>query len=220
MKDCGFIPCAVLFDMDGLMLDTEGPVLPFWHEAMAKFGFSIDEDTLYKTIGVPASSTEKLLLEKYGKDFPYDAVTDELERLVKEDNEKNGIPQKKGLLRLLDHLDMLGIPKAVATSTRRKKALWKLECARIADRFPITVCVDDVTYGKPAPDLFLAAAEKLGKAPELCVGFEDSVAGLQSLSAAGIKSVFIKDVLEPPEDVMKTVWRQFGNLAEAAVLFG
>jgi HAD superfamily hydrolase (TIGR01509 family) len=214
-----FVPEAVLFDMDGLMLDTEGPVLPFWYTVMEKYGYSLSEEILYKTIGIPAVSTEKMLKEIYGADFPYDKITEELEQMVQDDIDKNGIPQKKGLLTLLDHLDKLGIPKAVATSTRREKALWKLQHSGIKDRFPIVVSVDDVKRGKPAPDLFLAAAEKLGKKPEHCVGFEDSTAGLQSLSAAGIKSVFVKDILEPPEEVLNTVWHQFSHLAEAVKLF-
>ncbi|MDR2901213.1 MAG: HAD family phosphatase [Treponema sp.] len=214
-----FVPQAVLFDMDGLMLDTEGPVLPFWYEIMEKYAYPLDEETLFRTIGVPAYTTEKILKEKYGTDFPYDKITEELVKMVQDDNEKNGIPQKQGLITLLDHLDNMGIPKAVATSTEREKALWKLKHAGIFNRFSVIVTVNDVKHGKPAPDLFLAAAEKLGKAPELCIGFEDSTAGLQSLAAAGVKSVFIKDILTPPEDVLKTVWRQFSNLAEAVELF-
>jgi HAD superfamily hydrolase (TIGR01509 family) len=214
-----FTPEAVLFDMDGLMLDTEGPVIPFWYEVMAKHGYDLDEETVNKTIGVPAVTTEKMLKEKYGSDFPYDTINDELEKRVQDDIEKNGIPHRPGLLTLLDHLEKLGIPKAVATSTMREKALWKLKHAGIADRFSVIVCVDDVKRGKPAPDLFLAAAEKLGKKPENCIGFEDSSAGLEALAAAGVKSVFIKDILQPPESILKTVYRQFENLSEAVKLF-
>lgn len=214
-----FVPEAALFDMDGLMLDTEGPVLPFWYAVMEKYGYPLSEETLFKTIGVPASATEKMLFEIYGKDFPHDEIIEEFEKMVDDDIEKNGIPQKRGLLTLLDHLEKRRIPKAVATSTRREKALWKLKHAGIVDRFSVIVCVDDVKRGKPAPDLFLAAAEKLGKAPELCVGFEDSSAGLQALAAAGINSVFIKDIIQPPEAVLQTVWRQYTNLAEAVELF-
>jgi HAD superfamily hydrolase (TIGR01509 family) len=219
MNDTQFVPQAVLFDMDGLMLDTESPVIPFWYEVMEKNGYILDEETLLKTIGVPAITTEKMLIEKYGKDFPYEKITEELENMVEDDIEKNGIPHRPGLLTLLDHLDALNIPKAVATSTQRSKALWKLKHANIIERFSVIVCVDDVKRGKPAPDLFLAAAEKLGKKPETCVGFEDSTAGLQALFAAGVKSIFVKDILQPPEEVLKTVYRQYANLAEAVQLF-
>jgi beta-phosphoglucomutase-like phosphatase (HAD superfamily) len=79
---------------------------------------------------------------------------------------------------------------------------------------------DEVQRGKPAPDIFLLAAERLGKNPRRCVGFEDSPAGLQSLHSAGIPSVFVQDLVEPPPAIIATVWRRCGDLAEAAALFG
>lgn len=219
MNEQNFIPRAVLFDMDGLMLDTEGPIIPLWQDAAGKFGKTLDNDILFNTIGRDAPSTKKMFLEKYGDDFPYDQVVEELMKIIEETIEKNGIPHKPGLVTLLDHLDSLGIPKAVATSTGKKTALWKLNHAGISGRFDILTCGDEVKNGKPAPDIFLLAASRLGMKPKECVGFEDSTAGLRSLAAAGIKSVFIKDIVQPPEDVLKTVWRRFGDLAEAAILF-
>ncbi len=219
MKNHQFIPRAVLFDMDGLMLDTEGPVIPLWQKAAAKFGMSLDEETLFKTVGIDGPSTRKILMEKYGDNFPYDDILDELIEIIRIDTEKNGIPHRPGLLALLDHLDSLGIPKAVATSTDRETALWKLKHAHIDGRFTVLACGDEVKQGKPAPDIFLLAAQRLGKKPEECIGFEDSPAGLRALASAGIKSVFIKDIVQPPEEVMKTVWHRFKDLSEAVVLF-
>jgi HAD superfamily hydrolase (TIGR01509 family) len=120
---------------------------------------------------------------------------------------------------LLDHLAALGIPLAVGTSSRRNSALWKLQKAGIADRFTYIVGGDDVKNGKPAPDIFLKAAELLEVPCSSCVGFEDSAAGLMALAAAGIRSVFVKDIIEPPREVLATVWRRFENLAEAVTLF-
>jgi HAD superfamily hydrolase (TIGR01509 family) len=119
-------------------------------------------------------------------------------------------------------LDCLGekkIPFAVATSTDRKTALWKLERAGILDRFSLLVCGDEIARGKPAPDIFLAAARGLGAAPADCVGFEDSAPGLMGLQAAEIRSVFVKDLPEPPPDVLAGVWRRYGDLAQAREIF-
>jgi beta-phosphoglucomutase-like phosphatase (HAD superfamily) len=91
-----------------------------------------------------------------------------------------------------------------------------LEKAGIKDRFAAATCGDDVKNGKPNPEIFLNAAEKLKTPPSLCVGFEDSAAGLQALRAAGIRSVFIKDVVQPPEEVLATVWKRCADLEEAA----
>jgi HAD superfamily hydrolase (TIGR01509 family) len=215
-----FLPGAVIFDMDGLMLDTERPVVDLWLRAARRAGWEIDRETVCRTIGVDEETTRGILLDTYGKDFPYLEIRNELVRLIHETVDKEGIVLKPGLLTLLDRLSALGIPFGVATSTRRETALWKLERSGVRNRFDILTCGDEVAHGKPAPDIFLLAAERLGQKPASCIGFEDSVAGLRALAAAGIRSVFIKDMLEPPEEVLATVWRRCGDLAEAAGLFG
>ncbi|GHU04072.1 phosphorylated carbohydrates phosphatase [Spirochaetia bacterium] len=213
-------PAAVIFDMDGLMLDTERPVLDFWIKAAEKFGVTVTRDTVFRTIGINEAGSRVILEEACGLDFPYDEIRAERNRMVREQVEREGIAQKKGLLTLLNHLDARGIKKALATSTARETALWKLKHAGIPDRFEIMVCGDEVKNGKPAPDIFLRAVEKLGVPASDCVGFEDSPAGLQALHAAKIPSVFVKDLVEPPEETLATVWRRCENLAEAAELFG
>ena len=214
-----FHPAAVIFDMDGLMLDTERPVVPLWCQAAKALGWEIPRKILDRTIGISSTDIRALLLLEYGPDFPYDSMMEELNRLVTQEFEK-GISHKPGLIILLDHLASLGIPMAVATSARRDKALWKLRLAGILDRFTALACGDEITNGKPAPDIFLLAAERLGKDPSECVGFEDSPAGLQGLHAAGIRSVFIKDTVDPAPEILATVWCSCVDLEEAAELFG
>jgi HAD superfamily hydrolase (TIGR01509 family) len=214
-----FRPGAVIFDMDGLMLDTERPVIELWQQAARNHGREILEETVLRTIGVNEKTTRGIIRETCGEDFPYDAIRKELSRLFYELMERQGIPLKPGLPVMLDKLEKLEVPFAVATSTRRESALWRLERAGIRDRFTILACGDEVSQGKPFPDIFLLAAERLGQPPASCIGFEDSPAGLQALAAAGIPSVFIKDLLEPPEEVLATVWRCCTDLAGAAELF-
>jgi len=213
-----FCPKGVILDMDGLMLETEKPLIPLWIRAGRHFGREIKEETVFAAIGNTGDYVRQLCARDLGKDFPYDDFHKELNRIVALELEK-GIEVKKGLTVFLDQLVSRNIPYVVATSTQRKWALWKLEKARVADRFSLLVCGDEVSRKKPAPDIFLAAAEKLGLAVSECVGFEDSIAGLQSLHAAGMRSVFIKDLVEPPEEVLSTVWRRYNDLAEAAELF-
>jgi HAD superfamily hydrolase (TIGR01509 family) len=215
-----FLPGAVLFDMDGLMLDTERPVMDLWLRAARSLGWELHRETVLRTIGVDERTTHGIMLEKYGENFPYSEIRRELIRLIHESVEKEGIAHRPGLLTMLDKLTALKIPFGVATSTNRERALVKLEKAGIRDRFNTLTCGDEVAHGKPAPDIFLLAAERLGQAPSSCVGFEDSVAGLKALAAANIRSVFIKDLLEPPAEILATVWRRCEDLAEAAELFG
>jgi HAD superfamily hydrolase (TIGR01509 family) len=214
-----FRPGAVIFDMDGLMLDTERPVIDLWLQAARSRNREISAETVLRTIGVDERTTRGIFRETYGEAFPYEAVREELSRLIHRHTETEGIPLKPGLLVMLDKLERLEIPFAVATSTKRESALRKLEQAGVRDRFSTLACGDEVSRGKPAPDIFLLAAERLGRFPASCVGFEDSPAGLQGLAAAGIRSVFIKDLLEPPEETLAGVWRRYASLAEAAELF-
>ncbi|MDR2485258.1 MAG: HAD family phosphatase, partial [Treponema sp.] len=184
------------------MLDTEKPVVDTWGQAAQGLGWQVSPEVAYQTIGINEAATRALLMHEYGPNFPYSEIRGRLEQILLEKINHEGIAHRPGLLTLLDRLDHLGIPMAVATSTSKKTALWKLEKARIRERFKVMAFGDEVNQGKPWPDIFLLAAERLGKSPENCVGFEDSPAGLQSLCRAGIPSIFIKDVVEPSTAIL------------------
>jgi HAD superfamily hydrolase (TIGR01509 family) len=215
-----FRPAAVLFDMDGLMLDTERPAVSLWLRAARESGWAIDESVPMSTIGLNEANTRASVMAACGPSFPYDTVRARLIDLYQEYFEREGIAHRPGLLPLLDTLADLRVPLAVATSTVRAEAMEKLSRAGISDRFTVFACGDEVTRGKPEPDIFLLAASRLSVEPSDCVGFEDSTAGLRALAAAGIRSVFVKDMTEPPTDVLATVWRRCGDLSEAIRLFG
>jgi len=213
-----FRPAAVIFDMDGLMLDTERITIPLWDEAGKKFGYRIPFDTVLKMVGISSQNARDALLKEYDENFPYDKIRDEFRLLCKRAY-ANGIPHKKGLIFLLDRLTAAKIPLGVATSSRRESAMENMEKAGILKYFAAITGGDEVENGKPAPDIFLLAAKKLRRPPSACAGFEDSPAGLRGLHAAGIRSVFIRDMIDPPQEVLDTVWRTCGDLFEAAELF-
>jgi beta-phosphoglucomutase-like phosphatase (HAD superfamily) len=106
----------------------------------------------------------------------------------------------------------------LATSTDRETVGWKLVHAGLTDVFPLIVCGNEVENGKPAPDIFLKAARLMGQNPEDCIGIEDSPAGLQGLCKAGMRPVFIKDLVTPADDVMTGVWRECRDLSEVRPL--
>jgi HAD superfamily hydrolase (TIGR01509 family) len=205
--------------MDGLMLDTERPAVSLWLRAAAEHGWRIEEAVPLSTVGLNEADTRRRVLDACGDSFPYEAVRRRMGELYDGLMEEPGPEHRPGLLSLLDALDRLGVPLAVATSTDRDAALRKLGKAGILGRFSAVACGDEVAKGKPEPDIFLLAASRLGAEPRSCVGFEDSPAGLKALSAAGIRSVFVKDLVEPPPEVLAGVWRRCGDLAEAAALF-
>jgi HAD superfamily hydrolase (TIGR01509 family) len=217
-KAC-FQPRAVILDMDGLMLDTERPIIDLWVKAGRSCGWEIRRESVIQVIGINRASSFAVFRNEYGADFPYDEIHTGMQRLMMEAWASEGIRCRPGLIDLLDCLAEQKIPFAVATSTDRKTARWKLERAGILGLFSLLICGDEIERGKPAPDIFLAAARGLGAAPADCVGFEDSAPGLMGLQAAGIRSVFVKDLPEPPPEVLAGVWRRYGDLAEAREIF-
>ena len=206
--------------MDGLMLDTEQLETRLYVQVSGRMGWPTPESVLRQMIGVNDDDTEVFYREKYGPEYPFREIWAAVKDEEILEGDKNGLPLKKGLLVLLDKLDRLGVPLAVATSTGCKRTKWKLSRAGILNRFTILTCGDEVQRGKPYPDIYLLAAERIGAEPADCVGFEDSPAGLMGLAAAGIPSVFVKDMTEPPPEVLRTVWRRCADLEEAASLFG
>ena len=218
--DAPLIPKGVILDMDGLMLDTERLELALYAEISVKMGYPTPETMLLNTLGLKDEDSRAFYKKQFGADYPFDEIW---EAVVKEEEtqaEITGLPQKKGLLVLLDKFKFLGVPLAVATSANSQRAHWKLERAGVLDYFSVFACGNEVRNGKPAPDIFLLAAKKLGIEPADCVGFEDSPAGLGGLANAGIPSVFIKDLGEPPGETLATVWYRCVDLEEAASLFG
>jgi HAD superfamily hydrolase (TIGR01509 family) len=212
-------PAAVIFDMDGTLFDTENLTIPFWEIAGKPFGYNITHDIVLKMVGISAARAKEVMAQQFGADFPYDAIRDEFRKIFKNEVETNGVPKKPGADSILERLSLAKIPMALATSTRRETAVFMLEKAGILDRFSAVTGGDEVVNGKPAPEIFLKSAEKLGKLPAECIGIEDSPAGLLALNSAGIRSIFIKDVIEPSKEVLDTVWRHCGDLGEAARLF-
>ena len=192
---------AVIFDMDGLMLDTEPLYRAAYRKAAAEFGYTLSETVHARLIGRNTRDVESSLMEEFGDAFPLDAFRDSLDRF--EAGFAGGpLIKKSGLDELLAFLDARSIPKAVATSTRRKMALPRLAVTGLLDRFDAVAAGDEVTHRKPAPDLFLLAADLLRVDPRDCLALEDSEAGVVAAHAAGMQVYMVPD-LQPESDLTK-----------------
>jgi len=210
---------AVIFDMDGLMLDTERLDREHFGRAAADFGYLELEPIYLETVGRNWSDTRKHFQQVLGENFPFDELRARWRTYSKDYANKFGVPLKTGLENLLSVLDRIGIPKAVATSTQRHDALPLLETVALLNRFTVVVTGDEVSHGKPAPDIFLTAARRLSVDPKCCVVFEDSPAGIAAAHAAGMVPILVPDVVPPTDETRRIAHRVLSSLEEAVVLF-
>lgn len=178
------LPTAVIFDMDGVIFDTE----PIWLEAetelLARRGKVFPPEFARKIMGVPGGKAMQMVAEEFGLSETGSELTLELNGIF-HDMLETRLSIMPGFLDRLTLLETLGIPRAVATSTERKLAHSMLGRFGLVERFACILTRDDVTHGKPHPEIYLAASDQLGITPARAVVLEDSLAGMQSANTAG-----------------------------------
>lgn len=208
-----FAPEAVVFDMDGLMLDSERAITDCMIRAAREAGHALPSTLWLELVGAGEEACRARLVEHLGE-AAADAMLDHVDVLYDE-VVAAGVPHRPGIIALLDWLEQRAIPRAVATSTRRPLALRKLRIAGLLDRFHAVCTSSDVPRPKPAPDVYLLAAGRLGIAPARCVVLEDSVPGVRAALAAGMLPIQVPDLVEPDAAVRALGHRIVASLAEA-----
>ena len=206
---------AIIFDMDGLMLDTEPLYKAAWQAAAAELDHQIDDRFYARLVGRPTADCEQELVGQFGPDFPLDRFRARWPTLWQAEVAAHGIQQKPGLLAFLSFLDEQGLPVAVATSSERDYMAFSMRHAGLEGRFEIVVTGDEVARGKPAPDIYLEAARRLQVDPTTCVALEDSEAGVLAASRAGMRTLLIPDRTRPSDVAAQAAFRVFGSLSEA-----
>ncbi len=192
---------AVLFDMDGVIFDSEIKVIECWKDIAEKYGFGDIETPCYEALGTTREIAREIMLAHYGADFPYDAYKDEMAALFHARYGEGRLPKKKGVEELLQFLHMHNLKVALASSTRREVVTQELRDGGLLDYFDAVICGDMVARSKPEPDIFLKACEVLGVAPEHAVGIEDSYNGMRALAAAGIMAIMVPDLKQPTDEI-------------------
>ena len=189
--------------MDGLLFDTEVLYGRAVLAAAEEVGCAMSRDVFLQLVGRSRELNYAFLRKLYGDDYPLDGLIAAWGRHFRRLAEP-GLPLKPGAVELLDRLDALSLPRAIATSSSHPTVAANLDHHDLARRFHAVVAHGDYANGKPAPDPFLVAARTLGVQPELCLALEDSHNGVRSASAAGMMAVMVPDLV-PSNDEMKTL---------------
>lgn len=205
---------GVIFDMDGLMIDTEKLLTRFWCEAAQFYGWNITKEHVLGIRSLAAKYAEPHLKGILGDDFNYFDVRTKRIELMNAYIAENGIEKKKGLDELLDYLDEVGLKKAVATATDRKRTKMYLTSIGVYDRFDKIVCGDMIKNGKPAPDIYITAAGELELPCGECMALEDSPNGIRSAFTAGCVPVMIPDLSQPDDETAKIMYEKCDDLSQ------
>ena len=192
---------AVIFDMDGVIFDSERMVLVCWEKLAEKYHLSRMREAYMPCIGVNDARMKEIMKEFYGRDFPHDAFREEASALFHEMVRQEGLPVKKGVRELLAYLTKRNIPVGLASSTRLALVTEELTAAGLYEYFQAVTGGDQLKRSKPNPDIYLMACEKLGVRPEETYAVEDSYNGIRAAYSAGMMPVMVPDLLQPTEEM-------------------
>ncbi|WP_028536477.1 HAD family hydrolase [Paludibacterium yongneupense] len=207
---------AILFDMDGLMINSEAAAIECWRMACADLGVACDEAFLLGMVGLATARCTDYVAAHLGGDVARaDALRERCNSYYMQTLEQGRIGLMPGIVQLLDWVVGQGIVRAVATSTKRAQAEIKLDKSGLAPYFSTVVAGDEVAATKPAPDLFLGAAGRLGIDPARCLVLEDSAYGVMAGHAAGMRVIMVPDLIAPSAEQAALAFRICDDLHQA-----
>ena len=192
---------AVVFDMDGVIFDSERAIYNEWVELSKKYNFTNLDIPYKKCIGVNSKMTREIFLEYYGPDFPYDKYCKEQSESYHKKYDNGNLPMKKGVVELLSSLKDNDYRIAIASSTRTAVVESQLESAGLSHYFDVIIGGDMVEKSKPNPDIFLLASQKLGGTANTTYVIEDSYNGIKAAHSAGMIPIMVPDMIEPNDEM-------------------
>ena len=192
---------SVIFDQDGLILDTEKLYQRFWREAAGECGFTMNQETALALRSLDSRLAKQLLIDTFGEKLDFDLLKQTRIRLMNDYVDKNGVEAKPGVRELTDYLRQKGIKTAIATATNYSRTDDYLTRAGVRDCFETIVCASSCPHGKPFPDVYLYACIELNSLPQNCIALEDSPNGVRSAYSAGLKVICVPDKGDVEDEV-------------------
>lgn len=205
---------AVVFDMDGVLFDTERLYMDAWKAAADARGIGDVTQAALGCVGLDERDSRKLFLEHFGQDFPFEAFKKDAADFFQRQLEQYGPPVKPGVRDLLEYLAGRHFRIGLASSTRRERVLEEIARAGIAEYFEVVVGGDMVPRGKPQPDIYLAACRELGAEPRETYAVEDSANGIRAAHAAGMRPILVPDLIQPDRQLRALACRVCQDLYE------
>ena len=210
---------AVIFDMDGLMIDSERVTFEGYVIECGKLGLDMDEAFYKQTLGLPLTRIFQMYYEHFGQDFPMEKVLEDVHQYMADRFRKEGVPMKEGVEELLIYLKDHGYKTVLATSSNRDRVDQILDQPGLTAHLDSSICGDEIERGKPDPDVFLKACEKAGVRPGEAIVLEDSEAGIQAAFLAGIPVICVPDMKYPEEGFREKASLIVGSLTVVTELF-
>lgn len=203
---------AVIFDMDGVLFDTERLAIKAWDKIGIDIGLGKIGYMVFETLGRTTEESVKIFKSKFGNKFNNDIFQRHYKDYLNNYYSNNPVPVKKGVYETLEYLKNNGYKTAIASSSSKKSVIHHLNNANITDFFDIIICGDMVERSKPEPDIYLTAASELNVPPEYCFAVEDSFSGLKSAYTARCKVIYIPDIYVADEQAKKYIELEFETL--------
>lgn len=210
--------CAVIFDMDGVLIDTEKHYNAAWCQAATEAGFPFTREHALLLRSCEAKEGEKLMQGIFGPSFDYYAIRERRRELVRERLAQYGLEKKPGVEETLRFLRAKGIKTTVATATALDITKSHLTTIGVCDLFDSIVSAKNVAHGKPEPDVYLYACEQIGERPQDCMAVEDSPNGIMAAYRAGLRTVMVPDLTQPDEELTKYLYACVNSLSDLCEL--
>lgn len=205
---------AIVFDMDGVLFDTERLFLEAGTQLLKESGIENAGEAMMGCIGLNTRDTKALFLKVCGEDFPFEEYQKKCGSLVKDKIIKEGLPLKRGVRELLAYLKEAGYRIALASSTSQKGIRKHLEVAGLEEYFAVVIGGDMIEHGKPEPDIYLRACGELGVNPEEAFAIEDSANGIRSAHGAGLKTIMVPDLIAPTPELKSLLYAKYDSLLD------